>query len=131
MTEGAACGHDVEQCVQRCGAFSIRDSASVHDVVNKGIRFASGGHSNELAPRYDLIPFCATHREAIRMAEGAKDHGDCNYQRAAGDETFFQDRLNHAIGHLLKYADGDRSDDHFGAARANLGILIWLEERRR
>jgi hypothetical protein len=98
------------------------------NMPKSGIHFASGGHSNELAPRYDLIPFCATRREAVRMAEGARDHGDKNYQRAVGDAEFARDRLNHLIDHALKYADGDRSTDHPAAIRCNAAILMWLEE---
>lgn len=89
--------------------------------------FESGAKSSEAKPRYDLIPVDALRREAIRMAEGARAHGERNYQKGAGDQAFITDRVNHAIEHLLKYAEGDRTEDHLAAVRANMGILIWLE----
>lgn len=93
--------------------------------------FDSGARSSEKQPRFDLIPRCALEREAVRMAEGAAAHGENNYRIGLHDSAFFTDRINHAIAHLLKYADGDRSDDHLAAVRANMGMLIWLEENRR
>jgi hypothetical protein len=97
-------------------------------VNEQGHVFASGGHSNELAPRYDLIPFCALKREAVRMAEGAKDHGAKNYQRGAGDASFALDRMNHLLDHAIRYASGNRDTDHLAAIRCNAAILMWLDE---
>ena len=96
--------------------------------MTDGAVFTSGARSNEQKPRYDLIPIEAQRREAIRMAEGAENHGENNYRQGIGDRAFILDRINHAIEHLLKYADGDRTDDHLAAARCNCGMLIWLEE---
>lgn len=87
----------------------------------------SGARSSEQAPRYDLIPREALRREAARMAEGAAKHGENNYQLGKGDEAYKKERLNHALEHLLRYASGDRTDDHLAAVRANCGMLIWLE----
>jgi hypothetical protein len=89
--------------------------------------FASGAKSNEEKPRYDLIPHVALEREAIRMAEGAKDHGENNYRTGVSDPGFIRDRINHLIEHALRYADGDRSDDHLAAIRCNAGMLAWIE----
>jgi hypothetical protein len=61
------------------------------------------------------------------MAEGAEAHGVNNYQRGKDDPRFIEDRINHMIEHALKYAAGDRSDDHLAAVRANAGMLMWLE----
>jgi Trm5-related predicted tRNA methylase len=89
--------------------------------------FSSGAKSSEEKPRYDLIPLEAQRREAVRMAEGARSHGENNYRKGAADPAFVRDRINHAIEHLLKYADGDRTEDHLAAVRCNCGMLIWLE----
>lgn len=93
--------------------------------------FESGAKSSEEKPRYDLIPMEALRREAVRMAEGAKAHGENNYHKGMGDAAFVRDRVNHAIEHLLKYASGDRTEDHLAAVRANTGMLIWLESANR
>jgi hypothetical protein len=89
--------------------------------------FPSGAKSSEEKPRYDLIPVCALEREAVRMAEGAKAHGENNYQQGANDPAFIRDRINHLIAHALNYAAGDRSDDHLAAIRANCAMLMWIE----
>ncbi len=88
----------------------------------------SGAKSSELKPRYDLIPVVALKREAERMAEGARAHGENNYRKGTGDEEFRIDRVNHAIEHLLKYAANDISEDHLAAVRCNCGMLMWLDE---
>ena len=89
--------------------------------------FESGAKSSEAKPRYDLIPLDASRREAVRMAEGAAAHGENNYQKGAADRRFVLDRINHLIEHALKYAAGDRAEDHLAAIRCNAGMLIWLE----
>jgi hypothetical protein len=92
--------------------------------------FASGAKSSEEKPRYDLIPLVALEREAIRMAEGARAHGENNYRAGVNDLGFVRDRINHLIEHALKYADGDRSDDHLAAIRCNAAMLIWMDAHR-
>lgn len=92
--------------------------------------FTSGAKSSEEKPRFDLIPLEAQIREGIRMAVGARDHGENNYRHGVNDAAFIRDRINHLIEHALRYADGDRSDDHLAAIRANAGMLIWIEAHR-
>ena len=92
--------------------------------------FSSGALSSEAAPRYDLIPLASLQRQAARMAQGAETHGPRNYQKGVHDQAFWQDRINHLIGHALAYAAGDRSDDHLGAVLANAGMLADLEALR-
>lgn len=93
--------------------------------------FESGARSTEKKPRYDLIPQRAIEREAVRMGDGADSHGENNYRKGKDDPAFITDRLNHLIEHALKYANGDRSDDHLAAIRCGAGMLIWLEEAQR
>lgn len=91
--------------------------------------FESGAKSTERKPRYDLIPVAALEREAVRWAEGADAHGENNYRKGIDDPAFIKDRINHLIEHALKYADGDRSDDHLAAIRCNAGMLMWFESQ--
>lgn len=93
--------------------------------------FDSGARSSEVQPRFDLIPYEAQVREAARMAHGASVHGENNYRVGLHDTAFQLDRLNHLIAHALKYAAGDRSDDHLAAIRCNAGMLIWFEAHSR
>jgi len=92
--------------------------------------FTSGAQSSELKPRYDLIPACAIRRYAERAALGAKLHGDDNWKKGAGDPAYQRDRLNHLVEHLLRYIDGDRSEDHLGAVLWGAGALTWFEEHQ-
>lgn len=91
--------------------------------------FTSGAKSSEERPRYDLCESAAFKRWAARMAKGAASHGERNYQRGARDPVFIRDRVNHLIEHAMRYASGDRSDDHLGAIMANAAILIWIDEQ--
>lgn len=114
----------------RSNSCSKNTSRSRNDGGSVGVAFDSGAKSNEQKPRYDLIPHCALTREAIRMGEGAKDHGENNYQKGKADPTFITDRINHLIEHAQRYANGDRSDDHLAAIRCNAAMLIWIEEHQ-
>jgi hypothetical protein len=115
--------------VEACGCASCGDMTYPCD-QHRGAVFASGAKSSEEKPRFDLIPVCALEREAVRMAEGAKAHGENNYQQGVNDPAFVRDRINHLIAHALNYAAGDRSDDHLAAIRANCGMLMWIESQR-
>ena len=90
--------------------------------------FVSGAKSSAERERYDLCELVALQRWARRMAKGVASHGERNYQKGVRDPAFIRDRINHLIEHAVKYASGDRSDDHLGAVMANASMLIWLEE---
>jgi hypothetical protein len=93
-------------------------------------QFESGAKSSAERPRFDLCEPIAMERWAARMAKGAASHGERNYQKGVNDPVFLRDRINHLIQHAMRYANGDRSDDHLGAVMANAGMLIWLENQR-
>jgi hypothetical protein len=88
--------------------------------------FVSKARSSELAPRYDLIEPAFVRVTAGRMAQGAETHGPKNYRNGLDDPAFIQDRVNHLVGHVLKFAAGETDDDHFAAAAANLNMLAYL-----
>lgn len=95
--------------------------------MNEDMRvFASGAKSSAEAPRYDLIEPALLERLAARMAQGAASHGARNYRRGKDDPAFVRDRVNHLVGHALKLAAGDTSEDHLGAVAANCNILAFL-----
>lgn len=92
--------------------------------------FESGAKSSAERERYDLCELVALKRWAQRMAKGAASHGERNYQKGTNDPIWIRDRQNHLIEHAMRYAAGDRSDDHLGAVMANAAMLIWVEEQR-
>ena len=88
--------------------------------------FESGARSTVEKPRYDLVPLSALRSVANRFGYGAVRHGERNYEKGANDEVFLRDRINHLIEHAMKYASGDRSEDHLGAVLCNAAILVEL-----
>lgn len=93
--------------------------------------FASGAKSSEVKPDYSLMPLEALRRIAARFRLGADHYGRDNWRLALSGvdgDGFLADRLNHAIEHLMLYANGDRSDDHLGAAACNLSMLLTASE---
>lgn len=91
--------------------------------------FPSKARSSEVAPRYDLIEPAFVRVTAGRMAQGAETHGAKNYMNGADDPEFIRDRTNHLVGHVLAFAAGDASDDHFAAVCANCNMLAALLKR--
>lgn len=98
---------------------------------NELTKFGGGAtrSSDADSERYDLIPPLATKREAIRMAQGARTHGERNWESASPIEPFTQSCLNHLERHLVAYKLGDRTDDHLAAIRCNAAFLIHFEEK--
>ena len=98
---------------------------------NELTKFGGGAtrSSDADSERYDLIPRLATKREALRMAQGARTHGERNWESASPIEPFTQSCLNHLERHLVAYKLGDRTDDHLAAIRCNAAFLIHFEEK--
>ena len=89
----------------------------------------SGAKRNEHAPGYHLIPATAIRREAQRMSQGAKDHGDFNWRKGINDPEWIKECYNHLTEHLLKWAAGDDpGDDHLAAIRCGAAFLMASEE---
>ena len=98
---------------------------------NELTKFGGGAtrSSDADSERYDLIPPLATKREAIRMAQGARTHGERNWEQADPIRPFQDTCLNHLERHLVAYKLGDRTDDHLAAIRCNAAFLIHFEEK--
>jgi len=74
--------------------------------------------------RYDLISPIALKALAIHMENGAKKYADRNWEKGLPLSRF----LNSAIGHLRKYQEGRRSEDHLSASIYNsMAIIHTLE----
>ena len=78
---------------------------------NELTKFGGGAtrSSDADSERYDLIPPLATKREAIRMAQGARTHGEGNWEQANPIRPFQDTCLNHLERHLVAYKLGDWS----------------------
>ena len=60
---------------------------------------------------------------AQAMAEGAARYGDLNWKGLPASNL-----LNHAMRHLVRHMEGDRSEPHLSHAAANLLMLTEMEE---
>jgi dATP/dGTP diphosphohydrolase len=98
----------------------------------------SGATSSALKPEYRLVPFATIRRIGQRLTDGARKHGEGNWEKALDDRTFMMDRANHLIEHaykaIAKLSKGvftDDDDDDLGGIGANLAFLISYQEHQR
>jgi hypothetical protein len=62
------------------------------------------------------------------FAEGAEKYGKDNWKRGLNDPEWIEERINHAIDHLLRYLEGDRTENHL--AKVGWAMCV-LSERDR
>jgi hypothetical protein len=98
----------------------------------------SGATSSALKPEYRLVPFATIKRIGQRLTDGARKHGEGNWEKALNDRVFMMDRANHLIEHayraiekLQKGIFTDEDDDDLGGIGANLAFLIGYQEHQR
>ena len=68
--------------------------------------------SDRLGSNMDQIPFQAVEAIGIIFAEGEAKYGRDNWKAGRNDKDYQRERLNHAILHLQKYANGDTTERH-------------------
>ena len=114
-------GYNAYRCAVCETLFYPNPPNELEEEENELRKFGGGAtrSSDADSERYDLIPPLATKREAIRMAQGARTHGERNWESASPIEPFTQSCLNHLERHLVAYKSGDRTDDHLAAIRCN------------
>lgn len=60
----------------------------------------------------DQIPYLGLEAVSRVFAEGQKKYGRDNWKKGVNDPFYQTERLNHAIRHLMLWANGDRSEEH-------------------
>jgi len=65
-----------------------------------------------------LIPFHSIYRLGRIFIEGLR-YGKDNWKRGVHDTQYQEERLEHALNHLLLWKEGDRSEDH-------LAKVMWF-----
>jgi hypothetical protein len=75
--------------------------------------------------RYDLIPWLAIKRWAIKMEQGAERYGERNWEKGQPLARYY----NSAIRHMSQWFDGQKDEDHLAAALFNIGAAMWTEEQ--
>lgn len=73
--------------------------------------------------RYDLIPNEGLKRIAATLQKGAVKYGEHNWKKGMP----VGECLNHAIRHIYKYLEGDKTEDHLAHASCNLLFCMYYE----
>ena len=89
-------------------------------------KFKSGATRNPIAPvRYDLVKWGFIREMAMVMHEGARSHGDANWEKGMPRSSV----INHMMEHWAKYLAGDRSELHLAKMAFGLMALWWYEDQ--
>jgi len=86
----------------------------------------NGGQQTKTGYRFDLLHPGAMFELASVMREGAEKYPIGNWERIN-----VNDHLNHAMGHMMAYLDGDATDSHLAHAfcRLMMALGVHLNEK--
>lgn len=73
------------------------------------------------------IPFEGLEAIGRIFEEGRLKYGLGNWKKAVGDKGFQEERCNHAIRHLMLWANGDRSEAHLAKVAWFCVTQTWNE----
>lgn len=93
--------------------------------------FASGVKSELLGSELRQIPFEGLDEIGKIFAEGAAKYGADNWKKGVGDIAYQNERCNHAIRHLMLWANGDRSENHLAKVAWFAVTQTWLEANQK
>lgn len=87
-----------------------------------------GGKSAYIGVRYDLVP-----PAAFRAVGGVFEHGAQKYKPNNWKQVTIESHLNHAINHIYRHLENDKSEKcHLANAATRLLMALQLElERKR
>ena len=74
--------------------------------------FPEAAQTEILKSDISQIPYVPLVRIGLIFVEGEGKYGRNNWRKGVGDIPYQRERLNHALHHLLKYSDGDTTEDH-------------------
>lgn len=80
----------------------------------------SGGRQSHVSARMDLIPPLNQLLLGECLGFGANKYGENNWHLISQQEN-----LNHALVHILKWLDGDRSEPHLVNALARVNFALY------
>lgn len=89
------------------------------------VEFISGAKRVETGiPSYASIPPFILRRLALIFTEGAAKYGDKQWTKGLPTSS----TINHLLEHLMKWMEGDRSEDHIAKAMWGIVCLMYTEE---
>lgn len=71
----------------------------------------SKAKSDKLGTGLTMIPFYSLYRLGSIFIEGLR-YGRDNWKKGVNDKEYQEERLEHAVNHIFKYKEGDRTEDH-------------------
>ena len=82
--------------------------------------YDSGATRTDIQERWSLLPMDSLRAAARVMARGAETHGDNNWRKGIPiDEV-----CDHAMNHIAKHLEGDRSEEHLAHALCNMAMAV-------
>lgn len=92
--------------------------------------------SEKLGLAYHLIPAESLRRLSRIFLEGLTKYPEAavngrNLDGAVGNEPWQVERFNHAVDHLLKWGEGDGSEDHLAKVMWFCSVMIAARELER
>lgn len=73
------------------------------------------------------MPYELIRRVGLIFKEGEAKYARDNWKQGASDKKYQEDRLEHAIRHLMLWANGDRKEDHLAKVAWFCGTQMELE----
>jgi len=92
--------------------------------------------SEKLNLAYHLIPPESLRRLSRIFLEGIAKYPDravnaCNMDPAVGDSAWQIERFNHAMDHLLKFGQGDTTEDHLAKVMWFCAVMLEIDRREK
>lgn len=87
--------------------------------------------TEKLSPGIEQIPFEALEACGEIFAEGEIKYGLDNWKKGVNDKEYQNERTRHAIRHLMKWANGDRSEPHLAKVMWFCVTQIWTEKNEQ
>jgi len=109
-----------------CDCVSVKEN---YDMMPQYQPEISKAKTEKLSPGIEQIPFEALEACGEIFAEGEIKYGRDNWKKGLNDQEYQTERCRHAIRHLMKWANGDRSEPHLAKVMWFCVTQIWTEKQ--
>lgn len=90
----------------------LDNSALIEELSRKELINNFKAKTEKLGTSLSQIPYHSLERVGRIFDEGANKYGKDNWKKGVDDKEYIEERTNHAIRHLMLWANGDRNEDH-------------------
>lgn len=111
----------------------MREPMNLTEDTQRRIDQFNKAASERLGPAYHLIPAESLRRLSRIFLEGLEKYPEGtvngrNLGGVVGNEPWQTERFNHAVDHLLKWGEGDTSEDHLAKVMWFCSVMIAVRE---